>query len=74
MLPNWRTRKRRGSGNSWKRLASNWNSYRMTPIMTILRDKQQRLRGILIWQFQGDYKPRLRQTRQLLDELETLLD
>jgi hypothetical protein len=38
-----------------------------------LRDRQQRLRGILIWQFQSDYKPRLRQARVQLAELETLL-
>jgi Tetratricopeptide repeat len=43
------------------------------PDSAILRDKQQRLRGILIWQFQSDFKPRLRQARQQLAELETLL-
>jgi hypothetical protein len=44
------------------------------PDTAALRDKQQRLRGILIWQFQSDYKPRLRQVRKQLAELETLLD
>ena len=38
-----------------------------------LLDKQQRLRGILIWQFNSDYKSRLWKTRQQLDELGTLL-
>ena len=38
-----------------------------------LHDKQQRLRGILIWQFNSDYKSRLWQTRQQLAELGTLL-
>ena len=40
---------------------------------TALRDKRQRLRGILIWQFQEDYKSRLWQSRKQLAELETLL-
>jgi len=43
------------------------------PDISVLRDKQQRLRGILIWQLHSDYKPRLWQTRQQLSELETLL-
>lgn len=38
-----------------------------------LRDKQQRLRGILTWQFQEDYKARLRDGKKQLAELETLL-
>ena len=38
-----------------------------------LRDKQQRLRGILIWQFQEDYKARLWQVKKQLAELEALL-
>ena len=43
------------------------------PDISVLRDKQQRLRGILIWQLHSDYKPRLWQARQQLSELETLL-
>ncbi|MGB5178945.1 MAG: tetratricopeptide repeat protein [Gammaproteobacteria bacterium] len=39
----------------------------------ILRDKQQRLRGILVWQFQNDYKSRLWQARKQLTELDTLI-
>lgn len=38
-----------------------------------LHDKQQRLRGILIWQFQDDYKSRLWQARKQLAELDRLL-
>ena len=43
------------------------------PDISILRDKQQRLRGILVWQLHSDYKPRLWQAKQQLAELETLL-
>ena len=43
------------------------------PDTAVLRDKQQRLRGILIWQFQADYKSRLWQARKQLAELDTLL-
>ena len=43
------------------------------PDTNVLRDKQQRLHGILIWQLHSDYKPRLWQARQQLAELETLL-
>lgn len=38
-----------------------------------LRDKQQRLRGILVWQFHSNYKPRLWQARQQLTDLDTLI-
>jgi hypothetical protein len=44
-----------------------------SPDTADLRDKQQRLRGILIWQFHNDYKPRLRQASKQLAELGTLL-
>jgi len=44
-----------------------------TPDAADLRDKQQRLHGILIWQFHSDYKPRLRQASKQLVELGTLL-
>jgi len=43
------------------------------PDTAVLRDKQQRLRGILVWQFQADYKSRLWQSRKQLAELDTLL-
>ena len=43
------------------------------PDTAALFDKQQRLRGILIWKFQEDYKARLWQARKQLGELETLL-
>jgi len=43
------------------------------PDINALRDKQQRLYGILVWQLHSDYKPRLWQARQQLDELGTLL-
>ena len=38
-----------------------------------LRDKQQRLQGILYWQLNADYKPRLWQAKQQLSELEGLV-
>jgi hypothetical protein len=44
-----------------------------TPEIAELQEKQQRLRGVLIWQFYSDYKPRLRQASKQLAELETLL-
>ncbi len=44
------------------------------PDTATLHDKQQRLRGLLIWQFQEDYKPRLWQARRQLAELDTLLN
>jgi hypothetical protein len=43
------------------------------PDTNVLRDKQQRLRGILIWQLHSDYKTRLWQARQQLAELAILL-
>ncbi len=44
-----------------------------TPDTAELRLKQQLLHGILIWQFQGDYKSRLWRTRKQLAELDRLL-
>ena len=41
--------------------------------IAVLHDKQQWLRGILIWQFQDNYKPRLWQARKQLAELDRLL-
>jgi hypothetical protein len=43
------------------------------PDTAVLRDKQQRLRGILLWQFQDDYKSRLWHARKQLAELDRLL-
>ncbi len=37
-----------------------------------LRDKQQLLQGILVWQLNADYKARLQQARQQLAELDAL--
>ena len=45
-----------------------------TPEIDALRDKQQRLHGILVWQTYHDYKPRLRAANRQLAELDTLLD
>jgi len=41
--------------------------------ITALRDKQQLLRGILIWRLNADYKERLQLARQQLAELDTLI-
>ena len=38
-----------------------------------LRDKQKFLKGIIYWQVNSEYKQRLRQARQQLSELETLI-
>jgi hypothetical protein len=38
-----------------------------------LREQQQRLRGLLYWQLNADYKARLWQVKRQLAELETLL-
>lgn len=43
------------------------------PDIALLRDKQQRLSGILIWKFQDNYKSRLWQARKQLAELDRLL-
>jgi hypothetical protein len=43
-----------------------------SPQTDALRDKQQRLHGILAWQLNTDYKPRLQHSRQQLAELDTL--
>jgi len=43
-----------------------------SPQTTALRDKQQRLQGILLWQLSTDYKARLQKARLQLTELETL--
>ncbi len=44
-----------------------------TPDINVLREKQQRLRGILVWQAFQDYMPRLRTVNRQLAELDTLL-
>jgi len=44
-----------------------------TPETNALREKQQRLRGILVWQVHQDYKPRLRAANRQLAGLDTLL-
>jgi hypothetical protein len=44
-----------------------------TPETHSLREKQQRLHGILVWQIHQDYKPRLRVANRQLAELDTLL-
>jgi len=43
-----------------------------SPQTDALRDKQQRLHGILAWQLNTDYKPRLQHSRQQLAELDAL--
>ena len=45
-----------------------------TPEINALRDKQQRLHGIIVWQTYHDYKPRLRAANRQLAGLDTLLD
>ena len=69
----WRAQKR---PRQWQQLTTIGERLAQLPDnsdTTALRDKRQRLRGILIWQFQEDYKSRLWQSRKQLAELETLL-
>ncbi|UCC55169.1 MAG: hypothetical protein JSU75_07240, partial [Gammaproteobacteria bacterium] len=44
-----------------------------SPEVSVLRDKQRRLQGVLLWQLSADYKVRLWQVKQQLRELEELI-
>ena len=45
----------------------------VTPQTEALRDKQRRLRGILYWQLNSEYKPRLWESKQQLVALDSLI-
>jgi hypothetical protein len=45
-----------------------------TPDINALRDKQRRLQGILYWNVNSDYRPRLWSAKQQLRELDALVD
>lgn len=63
--------------SQWQRLAeikARLNGLPDSPEINALRDKQRRLQGLLLWQLNADYKARLWQAKQQLQELDTLIE
>jgi hypothetical protein len=63
-------------GGQWNRLTeieARINRLPPTDATRTLREQQQRLRGVLYWQMNADYKARLWKAKQQLVELDTLL-
>ena len=62
--------------HQWQRLAAiktRLDTLPDTPELNALRDKQRRLRGLLLWQLNSDYKARLWQAKQQLRALDKLI-
>ena len=62
--------------SQWQQLAAirtRLESLPDSPKFSALRDKQRRLQGVLLWRLNDDYKARLWQAKQQLQELEALI-
>jgi hypothetical protein len=60
----------------WQRLVdikARLNTLPDSPEINALRDQQRRLQGLLLWQINSDFKVRLWQARQQLQELDKLI-